>query len=267
MIKLSDVQQVVDHSIFHRIRKVLVELGYLPDVLDRTTYPETKEGQVAWNNALTLIKEQKGFVIEIFGTSSNQSRYAKKVPRIVINSDRYIPGNVGNSPTSWYERNAEGVLESFTLPPSTSDYRFEVGIVANTSKQERILNSIISAILPNRNYIPFWKEDTEGWDAELVFLVLRRNQRHFNNTNEGIMEKYFLYEAVDLLESVPTLLETNVPVLQEIVIESTVSPKDQVPTENGMWYYPEHQGLEDQPENEYGEGLVNEDENPLTLDE
>jgi hypothetical protein len=218
MIQLSTLRQDLDYTLFKLLADALVDLGYYPDYKDTTLYPDTPDGQLYWNDAIRTIVGTKGFAIEIFGTGTNQSRYVKKVPRIVINSGPYTPGNVGSNPDLFYEDNFITLTkEAKILPPQTSDYRFDIAISSNSSKEERVMEALIAQLLPARKYVPFYN------DPQVVFLVLRTGDRQFADLNQGILDKVFSYHAVDLFETLPEIISTTTPVLEEVTVDVKIN--------------------------------------------
>jgi hypothetical protein len=217
MIELSTIREDVDHTLFHRLAGTLVELGYYPDYTNLTLYPETPQGSRDFDAALSAIRTLKGFAIEVFGTGTNQAKYVKKVPRMVIMSGPYSPGNVGSNPDVFYESNLTFGKDAKVLPPQTSNYRFDIAIAANTSKQERLMQAVIAELFPLRQYLKFYN------DPNAEFLILRTGDRQFSDLNQGILDKVYSYQAIDLFESNTKTIATDVPLLKEVNVQVQVN--------------------------------------------
>ena len=113
MITLTSIQEIIERSIFENIRKGLVDLGYLPDILavdidDVPLYPDTEEGMTLYETDLSVIKLTKGFSIEVFNESSNFNKGIKKVPRIILKTGNFLPGVLGGDPQKYFLPTDEG---------------------------------------------------------------------------------------------------------------------------------------------------------------
>lgn len=184
---LSNILEIVDRSIFDAIYQVALDNGYTPPLnLDLTQY----------NAARTSIAMNKGFAIELFGNGGIQTRDVEKVPRIAYNSTRIIPGQLGGAPDKIFTRRASNfdMFDAEILPPHTSTYLVEIHLVSNLAKQERVLNSIIAAALPNKSYIAFYNNPDE------YFLIEHYNYRQDEDDEHGITRNIYLFQIPDLFE-------------------------------------------------------------------
>ena len=142
---LTSVQELVERSIFHSIRAQCVAKGYTPNVFD---YPQTAVGQQDYEAAFSAINNDKGFSIEVFNTGAPSDRKVKKVPRIVMASQGYIPGSIGGDQAHQYQLGAGDKYAKVFMPPTTSDLYLNIHIVSSDVKQHRILSSIIALAVP-----------------------------------------------------------------------------------------------------------------------
>ena len=147
-IQLSNIQERVERTFYESVRLALVELGYWPDI---TQYPETNQGAIDFKQAVTSIHNSKGFAIEIFGFSNAQAKGSIYTPRIVFQSRKIVPGDVGTPLT---EKEVNGnTYTLFKLPFTSSNFQIIIKLVTSTAKQDRILNSIVNAVFSTRGYL------------------------------------------------------------------------------------------------------------------
>lgn len=208
MRPLSNIQERVERSLEIVLHDALVIHGYTPD---RYVYANNPAGYTA---ALASIKASKGFAIELFGHGASHDRDVKKVPRIVITGQGFYPGDTGNAfgPSyldmgTHFEKQSEGLM--------FSNYRFEITLLSNSTAQDRILEAIRQAVLPNLGYIKLYDNPTEKFLIE--YGLFRQNP----DLIQGIIEKVYTYEAKDLKEQEPMPIEGVGPIakIKEITIK------------------------------------------------
>lgn len=217
---LSNIQEVIENSIFEIIRNELVDKGYLPNITD---YPDTPAGVISYNNDLKAITVSKDFAIEIFNQSSNFHKGIKAVPRIVIKSGNFLAGSLGGDPKRFFEDNTTNYLAKVT-PPQTSDFYLDIHCVSQTSKQERVLNSLLSLAVPKRSYIKWYNDSTK------TFFIRFLSFHELDNLGQGLNEKVFSYEIPDCWD------------MEDIILPGTVSKINQITMDvrvqkyiNGTW--------------------------------
>jgi len=215
---LSNTEELIERSFFHRVRKELVDKGYLPDITDTVTYPDTQAGWDAWNAAIDAIVANKGFAIEVFGFSSSKSKGMKKTPRIVINNVSSLPGTVGGDSTYFYERSSTtGPYSQLIRPPQTVDFILQVIMSGVTAEQMRILNAVVALSLPRRGYIEFYD------DPDHKFFIENTGSNSYDNTRDNQIDKIIAYTAPDLYDIEEIILNNNIAPIQEIRIEPTIN--------------------------------------------
>ena len=206
---LSDTIEVVEKSIFESIRLVLVEHGYLPDI---TAFSDNTSGKALYQQAIDAIVVSKGFAIELFGNSSSQKKYEKKIPRIVIFPKRIIPGDIGGGPEPVFTFNGSTYTKA-KQAPRTSTYEFEIGLTSNSAQQDRLLHSILAVSVPNRGYIKFYN------DPLYDFYVEQYSFRESPSTQEGINDKFYMFKALDLYIDEGQIISTTIVPINTISVE------------------------------------------------
>lgn len=205
-IPLSDIQELIERSIFEAIRKEVTDKGYLPDI---TLFPETAQGASDYFLEIPGIIANKGFIIEVVNESSNFDKGIKSVPRIVIKTGSFLSGDVGGDPLGYFERSDIGYNAKIT-PPQTSNYYLEIHLVSNTTEQERILNAILSLVLPKRKYLKFYNNLNKS------FFIRHINFSEMDDTDHGIIQKVNYYEIPDCWEHEDIITRTNVSLITRI---------------------------------------------------
>lgn len=212
-IPLTTIQEVIERSLFERLRTECVDKGYLPDI---TTYPETPAGNEAYLTAIQTISDSsKGFAIEPFQNSSSQAKGMKRVPRMVINPQPFMEGALGGDSRRVYQLNGT-TYDAKILPPQTSEYYFNVHLISSSAAQMRVLNAIMSLSIPVRGYIPFYN------DSNYNFFVRKLSGYNAPQTDEGIQETVYRFQVPDIFEVEDNIIATGIAKLSEITLDTKV---------------------------------------------
>jgi len=208
---LSNLEELLERSIFHAIREKTVAEGYLPNIntfdvsnIDNTVAAAAK---VSYENAKTNIFNTKGFVVDVFGVGNNQAKGLKKVPRIVVDTQTFQPGTLGGDTSPVYE-NVNGIFVKSSNPSLASDFFYNVYAVANNVKQLRVLTAIISSALPRRGYIKTYLDERLQFSGNI--LTVFTGSMDSDDLTEGVMEKVFSYASTDVFEGLPETITTIV---------------------------------------------------------
>jgi hypothetical protein len=205
---LSDVLELVDKSIFEAIHSVGVAEGYIVDraVVDL-------EDEVAWAAAEQVIITEKGYVVDLEGASNSHEKGKRTNPSITYDSKNLLNGNIGNAQTPRYEDNGAGGLNSVKDIPQTSDYLFYIHVNGKNSADFRTIKAIVSTALAHNTFIPVYN------DPGTKFLIVRYGYQDNPDHLKGSLEGIFMYKAMDILESLPTTIATNIVPINEIDVE------------------------------------------------
>ena len=196
------IETLAERSIYHAFREEVVRRGYLPDIklfdienVDNTI-AETENRR--YEQAIQQIKTNKGFAIEVFNYASNQSYGSKNVPRIVLNTDSFMPGNLGLDPSLKYVPQEDGTFQLSKSVDMLSDFYFTIYLVANSTRTIRELHDILAHVLPRRGYIK-WYEDTK-LRPHSNLLIQYLSSSDISYLSEGIIEKAYRYMIPDIHE-------------------------------------------------------------------
>jgi len=202
-IAISTLQENLERSIFETIRLELVDKGYLPDITDTVRYPQSSSGMANWNSDLNTIKNDKGFYIELYGTGIGESKGIKSTPRIVIESDNFLPGALGGDPLKSFIWNTDNNnYDVYITPPQSVDFYINFRLVANSIKQLRILNSLLAISIPRRAYIKFIYDSTKS------FFIRYLNYYQEDQESSGVLEHVYAYEIPDCWDREDNNLES-----------------------------------------------------------
>jgi len=231
---LSNIQELIEKSIYSQIMGVSIANGYTPNLFDTVTYPNTPTGQIALQSALDAIIVSKGFTVEVLSNNAPQDKGYKKSPRIVIVSENFISGQIGAGIVDYEEVTlpitGQKVYYKYLWPSTLSDFSFQVHIIANSVTQERVLNSIVANALPTLGYIPIYNGGGN-------FFIRNIGYSNLGNIIENLIEKVnkFTIEDVYLTEKV-LLLNNNISPLKESKVDLELnSPSSNSPLKETLF--------------------------------
>lgn len=214
-LPLADVQDIIERSIFEAIRKVIVVEGYLPDI---TVYlPVNQITYDAWVNDVKNVVTAKGFCIEIFGPGSNQSKYQKKIPRIVIQTRRFLPGEIGTPPEGFYQLQDDNTFRQVKTAPTTSNMQIDIRLVSKSQIQDRIMHAIIGKALTTRKFIQIY---TDLNNPIAKFFLRQVGYNDYNELDEGVMERVYTYEVPDVYQTEWDIISTVIAPITEITVDT-----------------------------------------------
>jgi len=203
-IPLSNIQQLLERTIFEALREETVDNGFLPDIT--TFLPSTQPNYDAYQAAIDAVAISKGFAIEIFGQASNHARGLKKIPRMVFEPQMFLPGALGGDSTRFYKSNGGGGFDAVLRPPQSANFFFNIHLIGNTAEQLRIMQAIVSISLPRRGYIKLHDPTMEFPTDQNIFVRTIAFQ-DMGNKEEEILEKLYRYEIPDAYEIDDEFLE------------------------------------------------------------
>lgn len=212
---MNTTQTIIERSLYEVLRLALLAEGYIADEV-------TEASEATFETTMKSIVTTKGFAIDLFGVSSNQAKETKRVPRMVLITDRVAEGDLGTDSAPYLVTNpSQSVVtgQMAIAPAETINIQFNIHLVANKASQERVLNSIVFLALGTRKYIPNYLDPTQS------FFITQTNYYNLVDTDEGIIEKVYVYEARDLYLEDPTILSTVVAI-NEITTNINIAKTD-----------------------------------------
>ncbi len=217
-MEIMDIEAMLERTAYHRIRKASVQLGFSLDIdnydLENIDNQIFKAETEKYNNDLKALQEDKGFAVEIFGSSNNQSRGTKAVPRIVVQTESFYEGELGLQTADNYVKQEDGSYKFAENVSITNDWFFNIHLVANTQEQLRVLRSILIMALPRRGYIN-WYTDNELQPTQNL-LCRYLTQHNLDWEQEGIMEKVYRFTIPDVHVHDDILTDIVVPPIKVI---------------------------------------------------
>lgn len=151
---LSTVQELVELTLFHAIRKVVVDNGYCPDIM---SYTNDETGSRAYWAAFEAITTARGFSVEVFNNSNPDRKGSKKLPRIIMISESYLPGEIGGDQSRFYKPIGKDQFRVMQRPPQVVDFSFSIHLVCENGLQYRTCLGILGNAIPTRGYIPIYQ--------------------------------------------------------------------------------------------------------------
>lgn len=216
-MELPNTEKLIERSIYHALRKTVVAYGYIPDVDNYdVTNPDIAIAQAESRRYLDDakdIKDNKGFTIELFSSGNSQTRGELKVPRIVVETEAFLPGQLGIDTTHSFIPNTQDSFDKMdnSFLSQTSDFYFNIKLINNSIEQQRVLYGLALMTLPRRGYMK-WEHEPELLPYSNLFInfLSHHGQEH---QQEGITEKTYRYEISDVVELEPTKIKTIPPII------------------------------------------------------
>lgn len=226
---LNDIQLRIERSIFEAIRQRIVFHGYIPDITDvkyQGLQPDVFES--TWDADVAAIELANQFAIEVFGHGSSLAKGLKKTPRLAIIPRRIMPGDIGTNIDGGFSRDPLAPDNTQKLIPTlqSADLHIDINVVPETAAQDRALNAILGEALSTLKYIPFYDDPTE------TFLIRQFNFYDLPDNRNGISEKSYSYEIPDLYLYEGRVI-SNIPLIQEITVKTTVTDLKQILNRTG----------------------------------
>lgn len=192
----------IDKTIYELIRKELVSLGLLPDILTSINYNLDKQA---------LKESLPNGIIEVFGVSSWQNRDMKTLSRFVIDRTSILGGDIGGGGIveEIIVNNGNEIINSYRLP-SSRNLTYEIRFSTDSQAYELLSNKIISSVFGqglNKSCL----SDREG-TVELFFNPIVKGS--YNVSSYDFYERVFTIEVKNVIieNDVIQLSETNVPI-------------------------------------------------------
>lgn len=199
----------VDKGVVDAIRRVLIEMGYLPDKLLYATKAE-------YLTALAAIKAGGKQVIEIYGVGNAEKKDENRMHTIVVTRSDEYDGSCGAWPEFLFDRKEVTVggtttvtYDKYFLPDKMQTVEYEIRYITNSADYDRIINQVLQRAIGNRKYLKAVNED--ALPIGEVFLFERKS--YVDVSTPETMEKLMRYNAVDLWLQEPYLLSAGVPAM------------------------------------------------------
>lgn len=191
MRPLSNIEEVIQKSIYDQLYFILLREGYIPDRKEFGSDPVNDKYKARAADIATA----KRFAVALYGHGSSHDRDKLSVPRIVITGLGFLPGSVGRDfgENFTYKENGK-YLKTVQATPS-SHYRIKIELISNATSQDRLIEAVRMAALPSLSFIPHFSKPEESLLIEYAFTSSRPN------TEYGLINKEYTYEVKDVYET------------------------------------------------------------------
>lgn len=189
----------VDNAIEEALRLAVVAAGYLPDKL--AYLPHDEPGYEA---AKVTIRNNRGFVIEVEGSSAYDSRNEKKDAVIYLNRLQIDPSSTGiGQDIEFVWNETDGNYDSALSPSSMYDMMYQVGYSTSSEETASICESIIISALGARKCLNAIK--TVDQSVVAPFTIHRLTGSGFDTSDDEGLERgaRFTAKYIDLEGSAP----------------------------------------------------------------
>jgi len=204
-----DVQELIERSIYEKIRLALVSEGLTPDIVTNNT-------DTLYNAALQAIETSKGFSVELFGSSSVESKGERKYARVVLDWVLFTEGDIGTTPEVVYTKQEDGSFSKTVNHISSYEGLLAVAVVCNNIQEVRAINSILRENLPSKSYVPYYTGSGN-------FLILQESSVKVSQTNDPLQEWVYTYLIPDIFFGLDIAKTGEVTEITSITIETELS--------------------------------------------
>lgn len=203
-----NIQELIERSLYEKLRLKLVSLGYTPDI---TLYANTDAGYAAYKAALLAIKNSnKGFAVEVYGTGSIVSKGQVHTPRIVMDWGGFFEGEIGNSPEIESVK-VGNVFHEMRSDLSTYEGIINFILVAETTAQERFIHDTFRQVLRSKSFITYY-DSTPG-----SFLIIQDSLVKTSTPGDGLKEWIYTFNIPDInFNEITKVAETSPTILFNI---------------------------------------------------
>lgn len=215
---LSTTQLDIDRSFEKALYTLLLQEGWIPN---RSTYAADEAGYEAAKAAI-VANPAKKFCVELFGNGAPK-KTTLGVPRIIITGRGFSQGSAGRDFGDSHEFDiATGKYKKFNQATPLSNYRITVELISNSATQDRLLESIRQAALPNLSYIP------KHNDPDFLFLIVYQFTSSMPEASHGLTQKVYSYDVLDVSETNANLVSSNISPIKEIEVINDSDSIDQI---------------------------------------
>ncbi|MEG1415181.1 MAG: hypothetical protein RSC49_01125 [Clostridium sp.] len=194
---MIDSQEIIERSVYQSLLNTTMAQGF---TLDPNKYfPVSIQNSKKFETDKIELEKQKGFYVCVFGVGNNQSKGMKTTPRIVVDSQGFLPGDIG-LPKSITEK-VEGKYFVSEQSFEAIDQYIDIHLVAENQNQIRLLQNILANSIPQRGYIKPYTYDDPPFDGNIY--IEASNFYQMPDNEKGIIEKVYQFIIKD------TLLPTN----------------------------------------------------------
>lgn len=217
MLELLKTDQLIIRSIFHALRKHVIDHGYFPDVNE---YGDTDTDVTLYQEHLKHIQKTKGFYIETFSESSARNKRSKDAPRIVVSLDRTYSGEIGAPPSQLFKVGKDR-WRSGSLPGRSANINISVALISHNSEQHYTLNSIKDNVLGERGFLPLYNDKTAA-----PFFIQQISYMDMDDPADNITERVYVYQVPDLFLGDNRVIRDNIVPINQIDVDIKDNPSD-----------------------------------------
>lgn len=175
----------IDKSIYEHLRKEVVRLGYLPDILG-ADYEAQREA----------IRASKGQLIDVFAPAPWQSRDMKELSRFVIDRVDTLKGKLfgGGTVEERIVENGVERIKVYKMPENSRTLVYEVRFATDNADYELLAHDIVAKVFGMIKRLPCLSErlGTEGLDFRVVW------KGEYNASRYDFYERVFTFHVEDL---------------------------------------------------------------------
>lgn len=189
----------LDRTVFELIRLQVVAAGYL---VDMTAYG-TEAAYVAANDVLKDSLPDKQ-LIHVFGVGKPSGREEIVESRIVIDRVNSELGTIGAFPEQYFEDNGDDTFDKVDMASNTEDVMYDIRIITNKIKFERVCRQIVRDALGIKKYITSITT-SENMFIQMIDDVPLTATENIEISLRFVISDLFLEQEIVVNQSIPKL--------------------------------------------------------------
>lgn len=218
----------IDRAIYNHLRIGLVAYGCLPDVSNFTN-------EETYQSARDTIKENEkntGMpLVDIYGIGTGESRESTESTKIVLDRNTGSSGSIGGNYTSRMEKVGEKWVKKRNSEGSL-DISYEVRTLTSKTGYDRILSTLVLAVLGTCRYLPVFANYTEETDK--YFLLSYDGSVNVSATIDTI-ERLHRFTVKDVFLEQPSILE-GTGTIGDSVIRKDIVPLTSIHFKTNLYW-------------------------------
>ena len=195
--------ETLDNTLLEYIRRKAVSSGLYPDWRALSHITDDRLKQQAFEDAKKAITNSGKDLIEVYNVGSSRSRHVKGFNKIILNRTNISLGSVGATHRSYYVPQGSHFIKK-NYPNSTHNIEYDIRLVCNNSKYERIMHDIILGALGTRKSLPTLLADNTFKGS----YVNIENTGNVNLSSDEFIEYVYKFSILDVWLDNSTLMDT-----------------------------------------------------------
>lgn len=200
----------LDRMFYERLRRGVVAMGLMPDI---TLFDNDADYFAARRALRTSLNAQGLTLLEVIGVGSWDDKGEESDAKIVVKRLGTDSGSIGGFPATYYESYNDTAgdikFEKSYFPDTSDDVNYEIRLLSNNVKMERILSRVVDNALGRRRFVQTVNPQGEYTETRVLLF----NRGSFDFSAQKFIEKGYRYVIADVFLQEPQLILSDIPLL------------------------------------------------------